>query len=216
MKTKQLSRKDREFLQRRLEILESGLKLFSEKGLHGVTMQDIAKESEFAVGTVYKFFNNKEDLCRALLIEKIDEMQKQVDKAIGSGKDELEALRSYLETLFREVKKNRDFFRIYLVEMKSDFRMDEELRARLEQTLNRLAEMFERGIQKKIFKDFDPHLLATFYQGILSAVFERFVFYADEHLPDAEIIMRIFFESVLLDPDLHGSSASSTKTGQSR
>jgi DNA-binding transcriptional regulator YbjK len=66
MKGNKLSRKEREFFWRRQEILESALELFSEKGFHNITMHDIAKKSEFAVGTIYKFFSNKEELYKAL------------------------------------------------------------------------------------------------------------------------------------------------------
>jgi len=64
-----LPRKEREFLRHRQEILESALELFSEKGFHNVTMLQIAGESEFAVGTLYKFFANKEDLIRPLSLK---------------------------------------------------------------------------------------------------------------------------------------------------
>jgi TetR/AcrR family transcriptional regulator len=71
MQAVKVSRKERELQRHRWEILRVALKMFSESGFHGVTMQDIARESEFAVGTLYKFFNNKEDLYGALLMEKL-------------------------------------------------------------------------------------------------------------------------------------------------
>ncbi len=48
------------------------LKLFSEKGFHNVSMHEIAEKSEFAVGTLYKFFSNKEELYKALILEKAE------------------------------------------------------------------------------------------------------------------------------------------------
>ena len=60
MTVTQLSRKERERLIRRQEILDAGLALFSEKGFHNVSMNEIAQKAEFAIGTLYKFFENKE------------------------------------------------------------------------------------------------------------------------------------------------------------
>lgn len=62
-----LSRKEREYNRHRKEILEVALDLFSEKGLYAVTMVDVAKEAEFSVGTIYKFFKNKEDIYKGLI-----------------------------------------------------------------------------------------------------------------------------------------------------
>ena len=64
-----LPRRERENLRQRGEILETALSLFSEKGYHNVSMQQIAKQAEFGVGTIYKFFANKQDLYKILIME---------------------------------------------------------------------------------------------------------------------------------------------------
>ena len=54
-----LPRRERGRLLQRREILDAALKLFSEKGYHNVSIHEIAKEAEFGIGTLYKFFANK-------------------------------------------------------------------------------------------------------------------------------------------------------------
>ncbi|RPJ04344.1 MAG: TetR/AcrR family transcriptional regulator, partial [Deltaproteobacteria bacterium] len=49
-----LPRREREKLRQRHEVLDVALRLFSEKGYHNVSMHEIAKEAEFAIGTLYK------------------------------------------------------------------------------------------------------------------------------------------------------------------
>jgi len=66
MKTCKPSRREREKLRQRQEILDVALNLFSKKGYHNISMHEIAKEAEFAIGTLYKFFRNKEDLYQAI------------------------------------------------------------------------------------------------------------------------------------------------------
>ena len=58
MKQIKLSRREREKLRHRKEMLDAALKLFSEKGFHNVSMHEIAQKAEFAIGTLYKFFKN--------------------------------------------------------------------------------------------------------------------------------------------------------------
>ncbi|OPX36689.1 MAG: hypothetical protein B1H13_14035 [Desulfobacteraceae bacterium 4484_190.3] len=103
---KKLPRKTREFLRHRAEILDVALELFSEKGFHNVTMQEISRKSEFSVGTLYKFFPNKEELYRALFLEKAEEFNlagKSIERSWKSCREfSREALkRASLRTLTR-------------------------------------------------------------------------------------------------------------------
>ena len=46
------SRKEREYQTRRVDILNAAERVFAEKGFHQTTVAEIAKESEFAIGTL--------------------------------------------------------------------------------------------------------------------------------------------------------------------
>ena len=64
--TKGVSRRERERQGHRREILAAAVKLFSRKGFEKTTMADVAAEAEFAVGTLYKFFKDKQELYRTI------------------------------------------------------------------------------------------------------------------------------------------------------
>src|SRR5229473_5501360 len=51
----------------REEILRAGLRVFSEKGFRGATMDDIALELEATKGLLYYHFKTKEEILRAIL-----------------------------------------------------------------------------------------------------------------------------------------------------
>lgn len=197
-----LSRKEREFLRHRQEVLDVALDLFSEKGFHNVTMHEIAKESEFAVGTLYKFFSNKEDLYKALIVEKSDEFHSALSKAIESDEDEMGAIKAYLETYIRVFTENLKFVRLYLAETKgASFSiragLEEELKEKHEEVLNGLAEIFNRAITKKCLKRFDPYLLATALEGITHAFLVQHLDRPNKHPFDADLIITLFFENLL-------------------
>jgi TetR/AcrR family transcriptional regulator len=207
MQTVKLSRKERELQRHRQEILRVALKMFSESGFHGVTMNDIARESEFAVGTLYKFFKNKEDLYGALLMEKLDEIDQVLIGAIESGKDEIDSIRAFVQNLLRLVRKNVKFFRIFHAEIhKAGFAafadLDRKLKQGHERLLATLADIFERGIQRKVFKNLNPYLLTTALDGIIAGFMLQYFEHGDRYPFDADTIMEIFFGSILLDqPD---------------
>ena len=202
MEEKQLPRKNREFLRRRQEILDAALDLFSEKGFHNVTINEIARASEFAVGTLYKFFANKEDLYKALILEKSNEFHSLLLKAIESDKDEMLGIKAYLETHIRLFMENLKFVRLYLAETRgSSFNigagLDEALRERHALILNELAKTFKRGIRKGLFKGFDPYLLATALEGITHAFLVQHLVDPHDHQFDADLIIKLFFEAII-------------------
>ena len=201
MKEGKLSRKEREFSRHRQEILDAALILFSKKGFHSVTMQEIANASEFAVGTIYKFFTNKENIYEALIFENYDNWHFSLMDAIGK-KDEMESIRRYLNTHISLFIENTEFVRLYYAETRGgsfNIRpgLRQELKERHEQILMKLEKLFERGIRKQLFKKFDPHNLAIVLEAVTHAFSRQYFETRDENSFDAEMIMKIFFESVI-------------------
>jgi len=203
MQPVKLSRKEREAQRHRREILRVALKMFSESGFHGVTMNDIARESEFSVGTLYKFFQSKEDLYGALLLEKIDEMEDAVHAALEGGKDEIDSIRSYLESLTGLARKNATFFRLYLAEIHKTgpaalASIGMRLKDRRDRGIARLAGVFERGIRNKVFRDLDPFLMAAALDGVIAGLIIQYLEQGDRYPLDASTIIEIFFGPILL------------------
>lgn len=65
-------RRERERLARRQQILEAAKAVFTEKGFQRATTEEIAKHAELAVGTLYLYFQSKEEMYVALFFESIE------------------------------------------------------------------------------------------------------------------------------------------------
>ncbi|UYP44203.1 hypothetical protein NEF87_000488 [Candidatus Lokiarchaeum ossiferum] len=64
---KNLTRREREKIQRTNEILTSAEKLFFKKGYDDVSVEEIAKDVELSKGTIYLYFKNKQSLYFAII-----------------------------------------------------------------------------------------------------------------------------------------------------
>ena len=53
----------------RERIIEAAVKLFGKRGIGGVTIDDVAAAAEVGKGTIYNYFNTKEDIVVAFLID---------------------------------------------------------------------------------------------------------------------------------------------------
>ena len=207
MKNDKPSRKERDYLRHRQEILQTALELFSQRGFHNVSMHEIATASEFAVGTLYKFFSNKEDLYRALMIDASNVFHSSLMTALTISGNELEKIRACVEARIKVFMKNIDYVRLYLAETRgASFNikagLDSDIKIRYNIFLQKLANVFESGIKKKVFKKFDPYLLAVALDGISNAfLFEHFN-NPDKHPFDASLILDIFFQQVYEEEEM--------------
>ena len=90
-----LSRKEREMLQRRQDIIEAAEKLFQQKDYEEVTMQEIAQKAEFTRRTLYSYFKSKLDLVTVIVIESFSKMEEIIVKEIEKQQDPYQKLYTY-------------------------------------------------------------------------------------------------------------------------
>jgi AcrR family transcriptional regulator len=207
MQNKKLPRRERERLRQRQEILASALELFSEKGYHNVSMNEIAEKAEFAIGTLYKFFKNKEDLYKALILGQADKFHDALTKAIEEPDDEIEKLRNYIKAKGSVFRANVSIIRLYFAETGgASFNvmagLDCEIRERYGEFLQTLASIFESGIKRKRFKKIaDPYHLAVAIDSLTNAFLFLWLEAPDRHpYPEnPDTILNILFKG-LVDP----------------
>jgi len=207
MQKVKLSRREREKLRQRRQMLAAALELFSEKGFHNVTMHEIAKRAEFAIGTLYKFFKNKEDLYKSLIVEQADRFHEALTKAIGETDDEIEKLRNYVKTKGAVFMENVPVIRLYFAETRgASFNikagLDSGIRERYGQFLHTLAPVFERGMKKKRFhKIAEPYQLAVALDSLCNAFLFLWLEDPENHTypEDPDIILNILFKGLLND-----------------
>ena len=93
----------------RRRILAGARRLFEERGVTRVTMEEIARESGVGKGTLYRRFPHKGLLCQALLDEPTRKFQEETLQMIGvSGTGSLEKLGAFLESVVYFTEENLD------------------------------------------------------------------------------------------------------------
>ena len=158
MEQEKLPRRERERLRQRQDILDTALSLFSERGYHNVSMHEIAEKAEFAIGTLYKFFENKEDLYTALVLEKRNVFDTVITKAIETSTDEIEKIRNYAKAKGELFCTNVPFLRLYLAEsfgtsFNAKSGLFEDLRNHYYEFIDKLAAIFDSGVKHKRFRE---------------------------------------------------------------
>jgi len=175
-----LKRREREYLIHKKQILSAAERVFGSKGFFESTMSEIAHEAEFGMGTLYKFFDSKEDLYFSVIEEKLEEINRLIKTELYRKASAIEKIRKTLELQFRFTEEDRHFFRIYISERSYLGSFKEDLRKSIHDKMMAhikfLASVMRRGIKEGEFKPLDPMDLAHGFIGIVNSfIFEWLV-----------------------------------------
>lgn len=178
MTTKKLSRKEKEFITHKNEIISIAREMFTEKGFVESSMNEIAEAAEFSVGTLYKFFKNKESLFEAVVETVIEEKKANFNKIFQSRLSAEEKLRRLIDNMINTMEKQKQFLSFYVSQIHFS---DNPKYARINVIINKFekitidqtASIFEQGISEGVFKKFDPYLMAFSFKGIMDSYIFR-------------------------------------------
>ncbi len=201
-----LTRREREKQTRRNEILKTALDLFSQKGFHNVSMQEIAQNAEFAVGTLYNFFKDKEDIFRVLVKEQDEKFKIKLNNALDADGDEIEKIKNFIRVKGEVFAENAPMIRLYFSETRGarcNYRigLEAERKERYEKFLRKLAAVFETGIRNRNFESLlDPYYLAVALDSVTNAFLLLWLENPEKHpySDNAKAIEKIFFERLIV------------------
>jgi TetR/AcrR family fatty acid metabolism transcriptional regulator len=130
---------------RRDEIMAAAKKVFARKGFHATTIADIAKEAGLAYGSIYWYFDSKDDLFHALMAVEEYALRTHVAAAVGARQD------SDGEAPFRTaVQVTFEFFEADKATVKLLFRDAYALGDRFEKLLGGIYERFVDDIENVV------------------------------------------------------------------
>ena len=197
-------RKERERQRRESEFLEAAEEVFSRKGYHSATIQEISEKSEFAVGSIYHMFRNKDEIYTALLRMRMEEYLSLLEEEIRAFDDPVATIRALIETKYQYCIEHKPFLRLYLdttLGSDGDVRFDgvEQLIERYEDYLKLLAGIFEEGIEKKLFSGSDPIGMALAMEGMVRSFVTYWIRHEEDRvpLPEFSTIREILFQGIL-------------------
>ncbi len=162
--------------ERRHQVLEVALDLFSRDGFHHVSMDDIAERAQVSKPVLYRHFPSKLDLYLAVVDHRGEALVAAVDEALaGVGARPLSAGQAVVESVaeaivsayVRFVAESGDSFALLF---ESDVTHDDAVRERVEHASRQVALALRRGLQSStgLGQD-DADLVATVLLSMATA-----------------------------------------------
>ncbi len=172
---------------RRDEILKTAINLFSEKGYHELTMEEIAEEIGVSKGTIYNYFTSKESLYLEILKESFESIETLLQEEIENSDPASMKLQKLLCTVFTFYRRNLKVLQILSRDethlLKEHFELTEKWRTR---RIRLYEKIIEKGIEEGSFVRQNPRLRALMLYGAVGAVMVHHDFSTDpEELAEA-------------------------------
>ncbi len=165
-----MSRREREKEFKKQYIAEAACRLFLDSSYQAVTVEDIAREAEFGKGTLYQFFESKDDILTYILEQSLVKLCDDIKTQCLAGPDPREAFNRLIALEYRYYN---DFGRLFLAfkRHKVDGVLNPQLLFRVlpkaEESKQLAAEVLERGIREQFIIPVDSNQLARAVECIV-------------------------------------------------
>jgi len=184
-------RRQREKEERRRQILDAARQLLFEKGLNATSINQIAKLAELGVGTIYFYFQSKEEIFAGLQEEGLGILYEDIDAVCSKGMDAPDTLGHIARIYLRFSREHKDYFDIINYFLASpDVIFAPNLKNQIDRHGNRILSLIvdtvEQGIAKRQLTPVDARKWAFMFWGTLHGLIqfkklEQTVLQGDSH-----------------------------------
>lgn len=109
-------------------ILDAAVRVFARKGFYQARVSEIAREAGVADGTIYLYFQNKDDILISLFEEGMKMVIENVKTEIDQVSDPLEKIRRFARAHLSLIENHKDMAEIIQVELRQSTKFMKEYR----------------------------------------------------------------------------------------
>lgn len=166
-------------------IFLSAKELFYEKGYEEVNMKQISKRADIAVGTLYNYFPNKNELYFSVLENSWNSTFEKLHELLGKDIGEKEKLKSSITLIYEEIL-DRKCMGIQVRKAK-DLKEDKSIEKIEKKIQENIKKIFENIKIKKEFKD-DKNILDKVVYTLLINLTMLIDYYPEEKTRNIEFL----------------------------
>lgn len=153
----------------RQSILETAAQIFSEKGYHATSMQDIARAVGLKKASLYHHISNKQEILADLLDLALELLIKRMNEVLAQPLPPESKLRLAMASYLQTLADNHALASVLLLEHRS---LEPELHARHIPRRDRFEglwrDLIQEGITIGVFNYMDPRFAARALLGVMN------------------------------------------------
>ncbi len=168
---------------KKLEILQTAMRVFSEKGVTKTKMIDIAKAAGIGKGTIYEYFSSKEDIFITGFRYFSNEIDQMLAASVGKADSPLQQMKAFIQTSMHSFFDNGvDFSGIILEFWAEGIRNKDDtlnnaigLKELYQNYRNLIMDIIKRGIRQNEFRPVNPVTYASFLIAAMDGLMLQWV-----------------------------------------
>jgi AcrR family transcriptional regulator len=158
--------------EKRLEILTAAINLFAQKGFERSTVEEIAARANVGKGTVYLYFENKEQIFMAILKQGLVELQ-NLFTDLPSNQNFYQKFHELIYKNLAYVETHHQFYRLFLkerltVKLLNDVHQDGLIMEKHHAIFRKLADLMQQGMDQGYIRPGNPFDYGIAIGGILN------------------------------------------------
>jgi len=176
-------RRKKEKENRKNSILKVARKLFFERGFKSVTVDLIAAKAEVSKGSIYLYFDSKEEIYTQILISANIERHKEIENFTKQDGSASELLLSFALDYVNFFMDNNELFRILMTFMlqSENMNLTEEQNTQLIHTTNEnvlaISEILQKGVASGEFvSGIDFNQMRNAIWGMLNGIISLYIY----------------------------------------
>ncbi|HYK42852.1 MAG TPA: TetR/AcrR family transcriptional regulator [Thermoanaerobaculia bacterium] len=154
------------------EILDAAARVFSARPYHHVLIDDVAAAAHVGKGTIYRYFETKEDLHFAAILYGFDALASALSAASFRGAPPAERLERIAREVIAFFRVRGDLSRLLMEDEQRFEARTEELSKRKEVLQKLVEQCLSDGVASGVFRVTDISSAATFFRGMIRAAVE--------------------------------------------
>ena len=134
-------------------IIDAATKIFAKKGFFQAKVSDIAREAGVADGTIYLYFENKDDILISLFEEQMKVVLDNMKAKISEETGVIKKIEKFAISHLKLIEMNKNLAEIIQVELRQSSKfMKEYKNEKFMEYLNLIGEIIREGQEKGVFK----------------------------------------------------------------
>jgi len=156
---------------KRQDIIRAAIEVFARNGFRGTTTRDLASHADVNEAIIFRHFNTKQELYRAILEQKLTQGQDarcaEVDQLAEAGDDE-KFFENFGRQFLERHEEDSTFMRLMMFSALEGHELSEMVMSAMGGR-DPLASYIQRRMDEGAFRRMDPHLAARAILGMFVA-----------------------------------------------
>ncbi|MBW2631445.1 MAG: TetR/AcrR family transcriptional regulator [Deltaproteobacteria bacterium] len=156
-------------------ILDAAVNLLTREGIQGLTMDRVAAEAGIAKGTLYVYFENKEQMLEAAIDASFDPLVRECSALLDGDLAPDRKLEGFSLCHLRFFDEHRDLIRVLLFDReRTHFGKSRYTDGRYRTSVKRVADVLDDGVRQGLFSTLDSmKVAAMFIEANMGMIMQR-------------------------------------------